>query len=70
MAKIIIVQDREALDLDPMGNLIRKRQIQFMVDNHGPFTYEAPRDTFSIEAFKAFAQRIAQEIKEMEGMEV
>jgi len=70
MAKIIITSDRETIDLDPAGNIVRKRVIQFMIDDKGPYTYEVPKDLFSIEAFKAYAREIADQIREIEAAEV
>ena len=70
MARILILQDREALDMDTMGNVVRKRQIIFQIDGAGPFTYEVEKDAFSLEAFKDYVKQKAEEIKQMREMEV
>lgn len=70
MARILILQDREALDMDAMGNVVRKRQIMFQVDGHGPFTYEIEKSRFTLEGFKEYVKRKAEEIKQMREMEV
>ena len=66
MPTVLILQDREAIDMDNMGNIVRKRQVTFQIDGHGPFTYEVPKDEWSLDAFKSYVRELMKEIEEME----
>ena len=67
--RLRIVEDRETLDIDTRGNLVRYRRIEFMLDDKGPYVYQTPAEAFSIEAFKEYVREIANQIKAMEGLE-
>ena len=68
--KLKIVEDRETLDIDERGNLVRYRRIEFMIDNFGPYVYQCKIEDWSIGAFKDYVKKVAEEIKELEGLEV
>lgn len=68
--RLIIVEDRETVDLGPRGELIRLRHIEFMLDDKGPYVYEIPKALWNPEEFKAYVAKIAGELKEFEGMEL
>jgi len=67
--RLRIVEDRETLDIDPRGNLIRYRRIEFMLDDKGPYVYQVPAEAFDIGAFKEYAKKIAEQIKAIESFE-
>ena len=68
--KLKIVEDRETLDIDERGNLVRYRRIEFMLDNFGPYVYQEKIENWSIGKFKDYVKKIADEIREIEGSEV
>ena len=67
--RLMIVEDRETVDLSPRGDLIRIRHIEYMLDDKGPFVYEVPTALWKIEEFKAAVEKRAAEIRELEGAE-
>jgi len=67
--KLNVIENRETIDMDERGNLIRYRRIEFMLDNHGPFIYQTPAELFDLGSFKEYVKEIASQIKAMEEME-
>jgi len=70
MPRLIIVEDRETVDLSPRGDLIRIRHIEFMLDDKGPYVYEVPKALWDANKFKEEVLNRAMELKEFEEMEV
>ena len=48
-----ILSRRETVKLDPRGELERWVVFEYMLDDYGPFVFEAPKKTFSYEQLRA-----------------
>lgn len=69
MPKLLIVEDRETVDLSPRGDLIRIRHIEYMLDDKGPYVYEIPKALWDPQKFKEEVAQRARELQEFEGAE-
>ncbi|RLJ07351.1 MAG: hypothetical protein DRP12_02415 [Candidatus Aenigmatarchaeota archaeon] len=69
MARLRIVEDRETVDIDPRGNLIRLRHIEYMIDAFGPYVHEVPKTLWDVNKFKEEVKKRAEELKELSGAE-
>ena len=67
--KLRVIEDRETLDIDERGNLIRYRRIEFMLDEYGPYVYQTPAELFDIGSFREYVKEIASQLKAMGEME-
>ena len=68
--KLTIIEDRETLDIDEMGNLVPFRRIQYRLDNKGPYIYEVPIRDWDVADFREHVKQRAKELKELEGLEL
>lgn len=64
-----VVEDRETVDMDERGNLVRFRRIEFMLDNYGPYVYQVKVEDWSLQKFKDYVKKLAEEISQIEGTE-
>jgi len=51
--KRTILSRRETVKLDPRGELERWVVFEYMLDDYGPFVFEAPKKTFTYDQLKA-----------------
>jgi len=62
-----ILSSRETVKLDSTGQLQRWRVVEYMLDDLGPFTFEAPKSEFTYAKLREDMAREEEGLKSVAG---